>query len=162
MATTTATPLELGPRQPGRGVLLVHVLALGCAGALIVLTAPSARWNPWQLAVIGLFTIVSDVTRVEGGSKLTVSGTSLGLMLAIVLLGGGPAAMVALVTLLVSRVFKRSPGTGHLFRNDLTVFVWFLLLTGFFFHAAVHVAGVTPEAPGFYLVAFVAFVLSLV
>jgi diguanylate cyclase (GGDEF)-like protein len=162
MATTKAAPLELEPRQPGRGVLLVHVLALGLAGALVLFTAPSARWSPWQLGVIAVFTIASDVTRVEGGSKLTVSGTSLGLMLAVVLLGGGPAAMVAVVTLLAGWPFNRPPGTGHIFRNDLAVFAWFLILTGLFFHAAVHAANVTPDAPGYYLVAFVAFVLSLV
>ena len=164
MATTSAAPLELEPRQPGRGVALVQVLALAGAAALIVLTAPSARWSPWPLAVIAVFTVVSDVTAVDSGSKLKVSGTSLGLMLAVVLLGGGPAAVIALVTLLVGWVVQAGPRcAAHVLRNDAAVFAWFLLITGFFFHAAVRPdADVMPHEPGTTSWHSLAFVLSLV
>ena len=45
MATTTATPLELEPRQPGHGVALLQALALAGAAAMIWVTAPSAHWT---------------------------------------------------------------------------------------------------------------------
>ena len=81
---------------------MVHGIALSAALAVVGLTAHSMRWSLLPLSVITVFTVVSDITAVDSGSKLKVSGTSLGLMLAIVLLGGGPAAMIALLTLLVS------------------------------------------------------------
>src|SRR5690242_1813534 len=109
MATTSAAPLELEPRQPGRGLALVQLLALLAAIALIVLTAHSARWSPLPLAVIAVFAIVSDLTSIDTGStKLRVSGTALGLMLALVLFGAGPAAVIGLLTLLVG--WPRSRG----------------------------------------------------
>ncbi|MGZ6615758.1 MAG: hypothetical protein ACXVFQ_15160, partial [Solirubrobacteraceae bacterium] len=70
MATTSATPLELEPRKPGLGVALAQALALLCAAAAIVATAPSEHWHVLPLAVIGVFAIVSDLTAVDSGSKL--------------------------------------------------------------------------------------------
>src|SRR6185312_481117 len=151
MATTSATPLELEPRQPGRGVAVTQALALACAAAAIVATAHSERWHLWPLLVISVFAIVSDLTAVDSGSKLKVSGTSLGLMLAVVLLGGGPAAVVALSTLLVSWVFRSSRGAPHLLGTDAVVYSWLLLIAGFFFPAAIHVLRVGPHDAGYYL-----------
>src|SRR5689334_13316782 len=102
MATTSATPLELEPRQPGRGVALVQALSLAGAAAMIWLTAPAAHWNLWSLAVITVFAVVSDLTAVETSSRLSVSGTSLGLMLAVVLFGAAAASVVGIITIVVS------------------------------------------------------------
>ena len=113
-----------------------------------MLTAHSARWSLWPFSVITVFTVVSDVTAVDSGSKLKVSGTSLGLMLAVVMLGGGPAAVIALLTLFVSWVCRPSRGARHELRNDAVVFAWFLLITGFFFRAAVDLTNVGPHDPG--------------
>src|SRR6202030_4551925 len=98
--------------QPGRGVLVFHALALASAAAVIALTAGSDRWSPWPLAVVATFTIVSGLTYVEtGSSRLKVSGTLLGLMLAAVLLGGGPAALIGMLT--IAFVWLRSRDASH-------------------------------------------------
>src|SRR5262245_38479427 len=99
MANTTAAPLELQPRQPGLAVAALQALAVASAAAMIWVTAPAAHWKPWSLVVIAVFTVVSDLTAVESGSKLKVSGTSLGLMLAVVLLGAAPASVLGAVTI---------------------------------------------------------------
>src|SRR5262245_3286823 len=101
MASTTATPLELGPRRPGVGVAVLQAFALAGAIATIILTVPSAHWSLWPLVVITVFTVLSDITAVDTGGNLNVSGTSLGLMLAVTLLGGGPAAAIAMLVLIV-------------------------------------------------------------
>jgi diguanylate cyclase (GGDEF)-like protein len=161
MATDTATPLGLEPRQPGRADALVHGLAITAALVVVGLTAHSMRWSLLPLSVITVFTVVSDITAVDSGSKLKISGTSLGLMLAVVLLGGGPAAMIALLTLLVSWVCRPSRGAAHFLLNDAAVFAWILLVTGFAFHAAVDVTGLGPHDAGYYLLVFVALVLAV-
>src|SRR6476646_6719663 len=118
MAPTSATPLELEPRQPGWGVALLQVVALAGAIATIVLTVPSAHWSLWPLLVIAVFTVLSDITAVDTGSNLNVSGTSLGLMLALTILGGGPAAAIALLVLIVSWSLRSSRRALHLHVND--------------------------------------------
>jgi diguanylate cyclase (GGDEF)-like protein len=162
MASTTATPLELGPRQPGLGVALLQAVALAGAVATIILTVPSAHWSLWPLLVIAVFTVLSDITAVDTGTNLNVSGTSLGLMLALTILGGGPAAAIALLVLIVSWSLRSSRRALHLHVNDLVTYSWMLLITGFAFQAIVQVAGVSTHDAGYYLAAFVAFVFSLV
>ena len=114
------------------------------------------------IAVIAVFAVVSDITAVEAGSRVKVTGTALGLMLAMVLLGGGPAAVIALVTLLVSWMLRRPRPATHLFLSDAVVYAWTLLITGFFFHGMVGLARLSEHDAGFYLVTFVAFILGLV
>jgi diguanylate cyclase (GGDEF)-like protein len=140
---------------------LVQVLALAGAAAMIWVTAPAAHWAPWPLLVITLFTVVSDVTAVESGSKLKVSGTSLGLMLAVVILGAAPAAVIGGVTIVVSWVCRGDHGRGHFVRTDVAVFAWLLLITGLFFHAAANIAHLDPSVAGYYLLVFVSIVLAI-
>jgi diguanylate cyclase (GGDEF)-like protein len=152
-ATTT-------PRQPGRGVVFVHAGALAVAVAVIVLTARSARWDGWQMLVIALFTILSGLTYSETGSlKLNVQGTPLGLMLAAVLLGAGPAAVLGVVTMGFMQLRLR--GSSHYFRNNLVTFAWYPLVGGLVFHSLVALAHAGQNELGFYLAVFPAFVLAL-
>jgi diguanylate cyclase (GGDEF)-like protein len=140
--------------------MAVHGLALAGAGAVIGLTTGSDRWSPWPLAVVATFTIVSGLTYVETGStRLKVSGTALGLMLAGVLLGGGPAAVVGMLT--IAFVWLRSREAPHYFRNSFVTFAWAALAGGLFFHVAARVMHLGPDAIGYYLLVFPAFVLSL-
>jgi len=162
MATTTAAPLELAPRQPGWGVALLQAFALAGAIATIILTVPSAHWSLWPLLVIAVFTVLSDITAVDTGTNLNVSGTSLGLMLALTILGRGPAAAIALLVLIVSWSLRSSRRALHLHVNDLVTYSWMLLITGIVFRAIVNMTDVSTHDAGYYLAAFVAFVFSLV
>jgi diguanylate cyclase (GGDEF)-like protein len=128
---------------------------------MIWLTAPAAHWNPWSLLVIAVFTLVSDLTAVETSSKLKVSGTSLGLMLAVVLLGAAPAAVLGAFTIVVSWACRSNRGRGHFVRMDVATFAWMLMVTGLFFHAAVGITHTGPGAAGYYLLVFVSIVLAI-
>ena len=44
---------------------------------------------------------------------------------------------------------------------NLATFVWYPLVAGLFFHEAVHLAGLGPRAPAYYLVVFATFVVAL-
>ena len=93
MASEAATSVRASAvRQPSWGVGVLHVLVLAAAGAVVVLNAGSARWNAGTFTVVAVFTVVSGLTYVETGStRLKVSGSFLGLMLAAVLLVLGAA-----------------------------------------------------------------------
>jgi diguanylate cyclase (GGDEF)-like protein len=156
---TTVALSAIGKRR-GHTVALVHCFALAAAAVVIALTAGTADWNAPQLAVIAALTIASELTSIETGSaKLRVSGSFLGIMLAAVLLGGGPAALVGVVTIAVGRLSSREE--PHYFRNNLVTYVWFPLAGGLFFNAAVRVGHVGAHDLGYYVLVFVAFVLAL-
>jgi len=156
------TPASSTPTAPvaGRALARVQALALLGAGLTVAATAGSDRWDPWSLAVLTAFTVVSDLMCVETDSrKLKVSGSFLGLMLAAILLGGGPAALIGLLTISVGWV--RSREALHYFRNNLLTYVWFPLATGIFFHSAAGLLRVGPHDLGYYLLVFVAFMIAL-
>ncbi|MEA2272001.1 MAG: hypothetical protein QOI98_709 [Solirubrobacteraceae bacterium] len=138
----------------------LHVLALAGAALVAVLTSGSARWDSWPLAVIVALTVASDLTHVHTDStKLKVSGSFLGLMLAAVLLGGAPAAVVGVLTISIG--WLRSREAGHYFVNNLVTYAWFPLIGGLFFHATTQTAQVGPNDIGYYLLVFAAFALAL-
>jgi diguanylate cyclase (GGDEF)-like protein len=146
-------------RQPGLTVTVMECLALSVAVAVIVLTAGVDSWRLGTLAVITTMAVVSDLTSVEVSSKLKLSGSFLGIVLASVLLGGGPAAIVGLVT--IAAGWFRWREARHYLLNNLTTFVWFPLLSGLAFHALIHLAHTGPGAVAFYLLVFVAFAVAL-
>ncbi len=157
---TTAAATQAPKRSPTLGVAAVQLGALAAAAAIVALTAGSYHWRLWPLAVIATFTIVSDLTYVETGpTKLRVSGSGLGLVLAAVLLGGGPAALTGVLSIAVT--WPRTREALHKLRTNLATYAWSPLLAGLFFHAATGVAGVGPHALGYYLLVFAAYNVSL-
>ncbi len=146
-------------RDPGLGVALVHLMVLGAAIAAIA-TAPWANWDGWAMLVIGAFTILSGLTYFATGSlKINVQGTPLGLILAAVLLGPGPAAVLGIVTICFMQV--RLGAARRYFGNNLVTFAWYPLVGGLVFHVVVNAAHLTHRELGFYLMVIPAFVIAL-
>jgi diguanylate cyclase (GGDEF)-like protein len=161
MDRESATAGSKRARQPGRGVLLFYALALTAAAVAVWLTAGINRWSLTQLLVIAAFLSVSTLTDVDAGvSKVRLSGVLIGLMIAIVLLGPGPAAVLGAVTMLVS--WCRSRVAAHFALCNLATFAWYPLIGGLFFHAAVRLIGVGPDAVAYYLLVFLAFAVCLI
>ena len=138
-----------------------QVLAIGAAGVVAWLTAGTARWSLSPLLVIAALTVVSDLTSVDTGSaKLKISGSFLGLMLASVLLGGAPAAVIGVLSILVGWLRWRE--AGHYLLNNLATYAWFPLIGGLFFHATTRLAHVGSGDLNYYLLVFVAFLVALI
>jgi diguanylate cyclase (GGDEF)-like protein len=159
-----ADPKTIGPEaqtrdRPAAAVVIAQVLALIAAAALITTTAGNYIWDGGEFAVIAAMAVISDLTCVEVSSKLKLSGSFLGIMLAAVLLGGGPAALIGVLT--ISTGWFRWRESRHYLLNNLVTFAWFPLLSGLFFHAAVRVLHTGSGAAGFYLLVFATFVLAL-
>src|SRR5437764_593886 len=99
-AHATSLPLTHPRRLHGRSLTLVQGVLLAAAAVVCILTAPSARWDLVSLILIALLAVVGDVTSVEtGSSRVKVSASFLGLMLAAVVLGGPPAALIGILTI---------------------------------------------------------------
>ena len=84
----------------------------------------------------------------------------IGLMVAAILLGPGPAVLLGEAMMVLS--WLRTRVIGHVLRNNLAVFAWYPLVASLFFNAAIGVSKIGPHAPAYYLVVFVTFVLALV
>jgi diguanylate cyclase (GGDEF)-like protein len=160
MDSARAMDGRTGAREAGRGVAVVHLAALAGAVVVIGLTAGSTQWHLTQLLVVSVFAVASDLTAVETHAvKVRISGSFLGIMLAAVLLGGGPAALVGLLTIAIGRLRTRE--AAHYFRNNLATFAWAPLLSGLCFHTTVHALHLGTRDLGYYLVVFAVFILAL-
>ncbi len=157
-----ALPVERSPteRPITHAVVAVQMGAVTVAAVVIVLTAALYRWDTWAMVVIAAFTVVSELTSiVTGPARLRVSGTGLGLLLAAVLLGGGPAAVIGVVSIVVGWLSSRE--SANAFRNNLATFAWYPLITGLFFLGAVNATGTGEHELGYYLLVFAAYLVSM-
>jgi diguanylate cyclase (GGDEF)-like protein len=138
----------------------VHLLAAATAVGVIILTEGFDHWNLATLLVLAVFTIISDLTAVEiGSTRLKISGTFLGIVPAAVLLGGGPAALIGVLTIAIG--WFRSREAGHYLRNNLITFAWAPLVGGLLFHVIRHALQIGPGDVSYYLLVFATFMLML-
>jgi diguanylate cyclase (GGDEF)-like protein len=138
--------------------LLAQCAVLGAIVILSFLTSGLDRWDWSQLLVIAVFAVSSDLTAVNPGTAW-ISGSFLGIVLATIMFGGAPGALVGAITVAIGRL--RSREDGHAFLNNLAIFAAFPLITGTAFHLVIRSAHFGPHAVSFYLLVFAAFLLAL-
>ncbi len=156
----TAAP-KRHTRVESRAVAVTQYGALVVALLVLLGTAQLDNWQLVELGVLAAFAAASDLMAVDSGStRMSISGSFLAIVLAAVLLGGGPAAVVGVLAISVGWLRSREPADQ--LRNNLVTFAWFPLLVGLFFHAAVRIAAVGPGTLDYYLAVFGAFVTGLV
>src|ERR1700751_928628 len=104
-------------RQPGRAMVVLHALGLASSGLVVWLTRSLDHWNVAPLVVLGAFLTVTILTDLAtGASKVRISGGLIGLMVAIAILGPGPAAVLAVTMMAVS--WMRTRVAAHFARNN--------------------------------------------
>jgi putative nucleotidyltransferase with HDIG domain len=137
--------------------------ALAAATGLAIAAAGAASWNVPLLVSLFAFAVVSDLWAIDTSAnpsdkhRLLMSGSFIALVLAMVLLGGSPAALIGVGTIAVGHV--RFGERRDLFLNNLVAYAWFPLLGGLVFDAARDALGATQDQPLYYaLVAGVFFV----
>jgi diguanylate cyclase (GGDEF)-like protein len=150
---------EPAPRNPGRMVNLGQAVALVLAVAAVPLTSALDSWQLASFFIIAAFTVVSDLTAVRAGGNMMVSGSFLGIVLAAVTLGGGPAAILGAVTICVG--WLRSREQKPYFVNNVVNYACFPLITGLAFHLLISTTGAGPRSLAFYVFVFAAFILAL-
>jgi putative nucleotidyltransferase with HDIG domain len=137
--------LELG--------LLVAVIAAA------VSSAASADWDPALFGILLGFSVFSDLTAIPTSSKVKISGSFLALVLAMVFLGGAPAALLGAVTILVG--WMRWRDEPHDLLNNVVTYATFPLVGGLLFSEVVGRANVAQADPTFYVLVFCVFLLAL-
>jgi putative nucleotidyltransferase with HDIG domain len=135
------------------------IVAICVAFAVAVWRAPEGNWDLVLLAVLMAFSIFSDLTAVRVESSLDISGSFLALVVAMVFLGGTPAALIGVVTILAGW-FRWRTELRRLLDNVL-VYTVFPLAGGIAFHQAVAEMGLTSSETSFYLCVFALFVFAL-
>ncbi len=146
-------------QRPTRLSYAVLLAALVAAVAIAILRAPFANWNMALFGILLGFSAFSDLTSIETESRLKISGSFLANVLAMVFLGGTPAALIGVISILAGWVRFRE-GWNFLLVNLLT-YMTFPLVVGIGFHEVLHSTGITSADPAFYVLVFAAFLSAL-
>jgi putative nucleotidyltransferase with HDIG domain len=135
--------------------LVLLIVVLGIA----VIAAPSANWDLALLGVLLGFAIFSDLTAKVVEDRLNISGSFPALVLAMIFLGGSPAALMGLATAFMGYLRWREPLSS--FVQNLLNYSLFSLAGGLAFHEMVKATGVTDQEVGFYVLIFGVFCFAL-
>src|SRR4051794_5184381 len=147
-----------GAMEKTRPTTANHVLLSLAMLAAVALAAIRAGSGDWDLALFGIllgFSVFSDLTAIETQSKLKISGSFLAIVLAIVFLGGTPAAVIGGASILVG--WLRWRDDGHDLLVNLLTYVTFPLVSGIVFHAVMEETGIMTTDPAFFLLVFATF-----
>ncbi len=135
------------------------VATLALAAAVAVWRAQVANWDlPLFFILLG-FSVFSDLTAISTTSKVKISGSFLALVLAMVFLGGTPAAVIGVLTILAG--WLRWRDEGHFLLNNILTYATFPLVSGIAFHEVVDSAHVSQSDAAFYALIFAVFLLAL-
>jgi putative nucleotidyltransferase with HDIG domain len=141
------------------------VKALMWAGlpVAVVVAVATDHMSDWDLALFGTLaaiSIISDLTAVETRvSRVVISASFLTTVIAAVFLGGGPAAVMGVLTIVAGWIKERYPA-ALLLLNTFT-YAWFPLIAGITFHAAQTGLDIETGTGPFYLLIFGVFVQAL-
>jgi len=145
--------------RPTRLAIATMVAGLVLVAAVAVWRAASADWDlPLFFILLG-FSVFSDLTAISTTSKVKISGSFLALVLAMVFLGGTPAAVIGVLTILAG--WLRWRDAGHYLLNNVLTYATFPLLSGIAFHEIVDEAGIAQTDGSFYALTFAVFLLAL-
>jgi putative nucleotidyltransferase with HDIG domain len=145
--------------RPTRLSHALITLALAAAIAVAIWRAPAANWDLALFGILLGFSTFSDITSIETESKLKISGNFLALVLAMVFLGGTPAALIGVISLLAGWLRFRESWNDLLV--NLLTYMTFPLVVGIAFHEVLNETGITGNEPAFYVLVFGAFLAAL-
>jgi diguanylate cyclase (GGDEF)-like protein len=156
--TASAEPLTPGkPRSATRGVTVLHLLAV----ALVIVVDPFVPgFSDLQLLpFLILLVLVLAGELSSSGEGMVVSGGFLGLVVAEVVIGPGPAALIGALAITGALVRVRS--SPRVYLNNLVNYTWCPLVAGLFFYLAVKAAGVNDDQVWYYALVVTAYLVTL-
>jgi putative nucleotidyltransferase with HDIG domain len=145
--------------RPTRLAIVTMVAGLALVAATCVWRAYSADWDVPLFCILLGFSVFSDLTAISTTSKVKISGSFLALVLAMVFLGGAPAAVIGVLTILAG--WLRWRDEGHYLLNNVLTYATFPLVSGIAFHEFVQSSQVAQSDAAFYGLIFAIFLLAL-
>src|SRR4051794_192608 len=151
--------------DPSRTANAAMAAALAAAAGLATVSAGTATWDLPLLVSLFAFAVVSDLSAIDTSAnpsdkhRLLMSGSFLAFVLAMVLLGGTPAALIGVATIVIGHL--RFGERRDLFLNNLVAYAWFPLIGGLVFTTTRDVLGLTPQDWAYYALVFCVFFLAL-
>jgi len=146
-------------QRPTRRFLVAECVAFGLVLALALMRAPYGNWDIALLAILLAFSVFSELTAVDTDSSLVIGGSFLAIVVAMVFLGGTPAALIGVLTILVGWLRWRS--AWYTLVSNLINYMAFPLIGAFAFREAVAQLGFTSSDLSFYVCVFGLFLLAL-
>jgi putative nucleotidyltransferase with HDIG domain len=140
--------------------IAAEVALLSASVIVAALSARTANWDLGLFAVLLVLSVTSDVLALAVRGRIRISGSFLALVLAMVFLGGTPAALIAIITMLIGRLRWRE--SREAFLNNLATYASFPLAVGLGFHALSDRAHLASGGDAFYAAVFGVFVVSLI
>jgi putative nucleotidyltransferase with HDIG domain len=146
--------------RPSRAVVAAELVAIAAAVVICALGVPWANWDIPLFATLLAIAIASDLLRVQLPTRqLLVSASFMPIVTAAVFLGGPPAALLGVLSIVGSWVKERYDWRGLLM--NLVAYAWFPLIAGVVFHEVTEAASTATGSAVFYLLVFGVFVLAL-
>src|ERR1700761_7593821 len=155
--TASAERISHKPRAEARGLTVLHIVAV-IAAAVAIPFVPgfdTLRLAPF-LILLGLV-VAGELS--SAGEGMTVSGGFLGLVMAEVVIGPGPAATIGAIAITASLIRERS--SPRVYLNNLVNYTWCPLVAGLFFHWAVRAAGVDDSQVWYYALVIATYLVTL-
>jgi diguanylate cyclase (GGDEF)-like protein len=156
----TASAERISPqarRAETRRLTMLH-LAAAVAAAVAIPFVPgfgSLRLAPF-LILLGLV-VAGELS--SAGEGMAVSGGFLGLVVAEVVIGPGPAALIGAIAITASLLRERS--SPRVYLNNLVNYTWCPLVAGLFFYWAVRAAGVDDDQVWYYALVVATYLVTL-
>ena len=149
----------MASKRPTQLALAAQIAGVLTAAAVAGWRAPEANWDLLLFGVLLAFSLFSDLTAVSTNSKIKISGSFLALVVAMVFLGGPPAALIGVLTILAG--WLRWRDDWHYLLNNILTYAAFPLIGGIVFSEVVSASGLTGSDAAFYLLVFVLFQFAL-
>jgi putative nucleotidyltransferase with HDIG domain len=140
-------------------------VSLVCVAGTAVAAAAAASWDLSLFASLLVFAVASDLWAIDTSAnptekhRLLMSGSFIALVIAMVLLGGTPAALIGVATIVIGHL--RFGERRDLFVNNLVAYAWFPLLGGLLFDVLRDAVGAATDEPSYYALVAVVFVVAL-
>ena len=146
--------------RPTRTMIVLQICALGLAIAVAVLRAGDADWDLPLFSALLVLSLVSDLSAVQSAAnRVKIAGSFLSIVVAAVLLGPTPAALIGVLTILTGWAGLRYSPQDLLI--NLVTYAWFPLASGIAFAEAGELLNVMAGDAEFYLLVLATFIVAL-
>ncbi len=156
----TASAEPLNPRQQRsatRGLTVLHLAAVAVAVAAEPFVPGFSDLQLAPFVVLTVLTVGGELS--SSGEGMVVSGGFLGLVMAEVVLGPGPAALIGAIA--ITTLSLRVHSSPRVYLNNLVNYTWCPLVAGLFFHWTVTAAGVGDDQVWYYALVVATYLVTL-